>query len=327
MTETPEKVLQTLLARWTLFYILRHLLTFNHRTRGKLFRLDSTIRLALAEICSMTAIMNNILGDPTDGSYDYPATKRSTETNVNQMRFAEDCLDDFWNELESGIEAYTDYNVFQMLERRLFEPRKIYRTPEWMPPLEKTTTKKTTQPLKERAANVSIPLLTPSVSKTGVSTKPKVKVKTRGVPEPPAVEEGRLSPPVETPDLITAPRTTIKVPKRAYRVLSALLPESKAECHQRIEVAWDEFLQAMNTIGLQPEKLYGSVWIFMPKHTKSTSDDEKTKKYWVDVQRSIQFHEPKEVRRGSKMPTHYVRTFGRRLKHAYGWEDGMFVCE
>ena len=74
----------------------------------------------------------------------------------------------------------------------------------------------------------------------------------------------------------------------------------------------------MNHIGFQPEKLYGSVWIFMPRGTDDGADGGKPKggnrrhnvnypwtasdtspaKCLVDVKRSIQFHEPKEVRKG-----------------------------
>lgn len=109
-----------------------------------------------------------------------------------------------------------------------------------------------------------------------------------------------------------------KLPKRAYKVFSALLPSSSPQNHQRIEIAWEELLSAMNTIGLQPEKLYGSVWIFKPK-----GEDECL----LELKRSIQFHEPKEVRKGGKIPANMVRVYGRRLKHAYGWEGGMFGCE
>jgi hypothetical protein len=65
-------------------------------------------------------------------------------------------------------------------------------------------------------------------------------------------------------------------------------------------------------------KLYGSVWIFMPRMSGECK---------AEAKRSIQFHEPKEVRRGSKIPASMVRTFGRRMKHAFGWVDGMFVSE
>jgi hypothetical protein len=142
------------------------------------------------------------------------------------------------------------------------------------------------------------------------------------------------------------PMVRVKVPKRAYKVLSALLPEPSAAHHQRTEVAWDEFLQAMNLIGFQPEKLYGSVWILMPRGANGETEGGPTKRGnrrqsanypWtasdgappqclVNVQRSIQFHEPKEVRKGSKIPYYMLRTFGRRFKHAYGWQDGMFIC-
>ncbi len=138
------------------------------------------------------------------------------------------------------------------------------------------------------------------------------------------------------------PATRIKVPKRAYKVLSAFLPEPTAAHHQRTEVAWDDFLQAMSLIGFQPEKLYGSVWIFTPRSSAAElvkrgkqhkpnypwqGTNTAPPKYLVTVKRSIQFHEPKEVRKGSKMPPHMVRTFGRRFKHAFGWEDAMFECE
>lgn len=72
--------------------------------------------------------------------------------------------------------------------------------------------------------------------------------------------------------------------------------------------SWSDFLHALVSTGFRAEKLYGSVWQFVP--TK------------IDVERSIHFHEPHP---GGKMPYWVARRFGRRLNRAYGWESGMFV--
>ena len=280
-----------------------------------LFDLERDIRNALKDAFSSGDIPSAILGDPLDGKYDYPASKRHTEDNVDQMRFAEGCLDALWEELESSVKKRTSLSVNKIIKNRLLEPRELHRTPEWMPPL---VAPKAALVLKDRDPNISHFGTAPSVKDVITPAKPKTKIKTRGARGTTEDSDDKTSSP-EAPDPRVAEITrTIKVPKRAYKVLSALFPSAGADSHQRMEIAWEELLQAMNTIGLQPEKLYGSVWMFMPK----ASDECK-----VEMKRSIQFHEPKEVRRGSKIPPNMVRTFGRRLKQAYGWEDGMFVCE
>ncbi|KAH9836448.1 hypothetical protein Tdes44962_MAKER08480 [Teratosphaeria destructans] len=70
----------------------------------------------------------------------------------------------------------------------------------------------------------------------------------------------------------------------------------------------------MDAVGMRPEKLYGSVWVFRPEPGCDVAG------------RSIQFHEPKEVRRGGKIPSRMARVFGRRMRYTLGWEPGMFVC-
>lgn len=63
----------------------------------------------------------------------------------------------------------------------------------------------------------------------------------------------------------------------------------------------------MSSTGFAIEKLYGSVWQFTP------SD--------LDVERSIQFHEPHP---SGKIPFRMARRYGRRLFRAYGRHAGMF---
>lgn len=76
------------------------------------------------------------------------------------------------------------------------------------------------------------------------------------------------------------------------------------------EVAWNDFLHAMDSVGFSAQKLYGSVWHFQP--TK------------LDVERSIQFHEPHPQ---GKIPFLVARRHGRRLNRAYGWFGAMFVLK
>ena len=238
------------------------------------------------------------------------------------MRRAEKALDRFWKEIDDDMKATSGRTLTAIMKARMSTVREKHRTKPWKEPAKPatlTTPKgKGEAVLQELDINVIIPHAASSSKPEASLPTPKTKVKTRGVASSPAPAE----PAPRTPDpeednpsiLSTSP---IKVSKRAFKALDALVPAPTSSSHQRAEIAWNELLAAMDEIGLQPEKLYGSVWVFKPR------EDGKAK---VDVTRSISFHEPKEVRRGHKIPTNMVRTFGRRLKHAFGWWDGMFVC-
>ncbi|EGP83294.1 uncharacterized protein MYCGRDRAFT_96555 [Zymoseptoria tritici IPO323] len=68
--------------------------------------------------------------------------------------------------------------------------------------------------------------------------------------------------------------------------------------------------QGGGATGFEAEKLYGPVWNFRP--TK------------LDVERSIQFHEPHP---SGKIAYRVCRGHGRRLNRAYGWTGDNFVAE
>jgi hypothetical protein len=76
------------------------------------------------------------------------------------------------------------------------------------------------------------------------------------------------------------------------------------------EIAWRDSLYAMASTGFAPQILYVSIWQFTPRN--------------LDVERSIQFHEPHP---GTKLLFTWARRIGRRLFRAYGWHGGMFVLE
>ena len=289
--------------------------TESFKPTGDLLKLEAKVRCGLEKAFSNGEMIDAVgfLINPLDGRFSYPAAKQYTKANVEQMRFAEGLLDELWAEIEFYVLETKNLSLTKVIKNRLSAPRKKYRTREWMPPLVAPTKAPV---LTERSTNV--PRFGEGSKATDVVTpaKEKTKIKTRGLASTPKEDEDKTSFSIETSAPSTT--TTVAVPKRAYKVLSALFPAPGAASHQRTEIAWEELLQALNTIGFQPLKLYGSVWMFMPKGNGECM---------VEAKRSIQFHEPKEVRRGSKIPASMVRTFGRRMKHAFGWEDGMFVCE
>ena len=129
------------------------------------------------------------------------------------------------------------------------------------------------------------------------------KKKTRGVAvlHTPA-NEVVAPPPSSLPD----EQPVFEVDARALKVFRTLfyIPSQNSTPG---EVPWTDFLHAMISVGFLPEKLYGSVWHFQPTN--------------LDVERSIQFHEPHPT---GKLPYWRARRFGRRLERAYGWFGGMF---
>jgi hypothetical protein len=261
--------------------------------------------------------------DPTGPCWRYPVDKRPSQENTKLMRHAEFHLDLFWDELDCYVDEISagQYQLYRTIKGRTLHHGEIHRTPPWVEPKApkaKAADLEPVTPLRERDINSMHSHYHDSPSHNCISSTPRVKIKTRGTPreEPSDVASPEtLSPSESAPP---APTQIVKVPRRDYKVFCALLPPPTSDFHQRSEISWDELLHAMESIGLQPEKLYGSVWIFKPLPGDACK---------VQVNRSIQFHEPKEVRKGSKIPSRMVRVLGRRLKYTYGWEPGMFGCE
>ncbi|KAF9117617.1 hypothetical protein BGW39_002003 [Mortierella sp. 14UC] len=124
---------------------------------------------------------------------------------------------------------------------------------------------------------------------SGDKAPQKIKVKTRGV-------------------ALATPHPMSHCILQALRSLPIPSPLSRSA--QPGEIPWNDFLHAMSAAGFAIEKLYGSAWHFMPSK--------------LDVERSIQFHEPHPA---SKIPFKTARRFGRWLFRAYGWRRDMFKQE
>ena len=220
------------------------------------------------------------LADPSDGKFFYPVDKRRTRENTKAMQQAEKHLDEFWENLDKQLMRRTDLSRHEAFRRLLSAPRILRRTPDWIEP-DSAVRPEDCHPVEELCRPFSQLYLelehrTQSTIDSGNVVLPKAKIKTRGVPlrTQPSVEgPPALAEQGDIPDI----QPTFTVDKRALKVFSTLFYKP-SRTSQPGEVPWNDFLHGMRATGFAVEKLYGSVWQFTP----ST----------LDVERSIQFHEP-----------------------------------
>lgn len=238
------------------------------------------------------------LGNPEDGKFRYPIDKRRTKDNVNQLRDAESNLDSFWSEIDritSKAHGFSELATGKLLR----QAKILKRTPEWIEPM------KNAGQGSKGSVDVDLPLsaLYFDVGKPRFDApKLKDKKKTRGTPS----KAKELS--AEHADRTEDDRQPIfEVDNRAAKVFRTIFYTPSPTATPG-EVPWTDFVHAMVSTGFSAEKLYGSAWQFSPSN--------------LDVDRSIQFHEPHPA---SKLPYRIARRFGRRLNKAYGWHGQMFV--
>jgi hypothetical protein len=256
------------------------------------------------------------LGNPMDGRFNYPSDKRRTADNVRELQNAEAALKAYWTQMET-VMAFFGLSLRLFLEEHLSKDQnQIHTTNDWedepadlLPPAKAPSWK------TGEAPTSTVPHIGNENKKIEIMFEEKVKLKTQG-----KAQDGEEIPP-SAPQLavrmLTKVHKPICIPRRSFKVMSALLPSPSTISQAPREVSWDDFVYTLNTIGLVPEKLYGSVWIFKP-----LPEGEGL----VSVDRSIQFHEPKGVRRGNKIDFTQVRRFGDRLKRAFGWDGETFAC-
>ncbi|KAI0096982.1 hypothetical protein GGR51DRAFT_542202 [Nemania sp. FL0031] len=253
------------------------------------------------------------LGDPSDGKFQYPVGKRQNKANIETLRRSEANLDAFWNAVDDMLYRKTGSLNGTAYQQVISQPRYLQRTPEWVEPAARKEE-------KANQNNASYDYVLPFsrlFQETGstsaraevlASAAGKTKVKRRGVSEVESTSEddtAAVPPPGSLPDV----QPTFKVDARALKVFRTVFFDPAANTTAG-EVAWRDFLHAMEVTGFTAEKLYGSVWHFQPTR--------------LDVERSIQFHEPHP--RG-KIPFLVARRHGRRLSRAYGWYGTMFVLK
>lgn len=256
------------------------------------------------------------LGDPSGGKFQYPVGKRQNKQNIDILRRSEANLDTFWNAVDDMLYRKAGNLNGTAYRQVLSQPRYLQRTPQWVEPAAK---KKDMSNQNNGSYEYVLPLpFSRLFQETGPDLSArtealalgagKIKVKSRGMPGAESIDENDTAPP-PPPGNLADVQPSFKVDSRALKVFRTVFFDPAANTTAG-EVAWRDFLHAMDSTGFTAQKLYGSVWHFQP--TK------------LDVERSIQFHEPHP--RG-KIPFLVARRHGRRLSRAYGWQGTMFVLK
>lgn len=265
-------------------------------------------------------------GDPSDGKFNYPSDKKRTQKTTNDMRKAEGNLDAFWKAADLH---YQKRGGRPRINTRLsiLESRQLERTPEWIEPIKPT--KSTVSKTNEQKTADSFSHLSISQPESPFEAPiEKVKAKTRGDALPQDESNDLDNLPEEPSD--TQP--TFQVNNRAFKVFKTLF-HSPFQSDLPGETPWTDFLYAMAATGFIPEKLYGTLHsplIFTRNVWLRERADSNVGSVWqftpttLDVERSIQFHEPHPR---SKIPFQHARRIGRRLNRAYGWTGSIFVLE
>ncbi|KAI1324845.1 hypothetical protein F5Y16DRAFT_423508 [Xylariaceae sp. FL0255] len=253
-------------------------------------------------------------GDPSGGKFQYPVGKPRTRANVEVLRKSEANLDYFWSEVD--VILYKNVRRLNSTAYKLLfaQSRRLQRTPEWL----ESTAKNEKSEEGHDQDNASFEYVRPftklfrdtksisSVSAEALAVGARrTKVKRRGVGTESMNKDYAVLHPANSPDI----QPTFEVDARALKVFRIVFFDPAANTTAG-EVPWRDFLHAMSSTGFTAQKLYGSVWHFQPTR--------------LEVERSIQFHEPHP--RG-KIPFLVARRHGRRLNRAYGWDGDMFILK
>jgi hypothetical protein len=242
-------------------------------------------------------------GNPTEGRFYYPSDKRRTKATTESLREAEANLDLFWEKIDDHYRRKIGKSLDQVVRHIFTEGRPLERTPEWIEPIkEKKSSAQSDLDLDRHFSSLQVGS---EESSKFIPPQQKLKPKTRGS----AQKNDTSTTEADYTTLAEDNQPTFKLKNRAFKVFKALF-YNPFQSDLPGEVQWADFLFAMAATGFAPQKLYGSVWQFTPSK--------------LDVERSIQFHEPHPV---GKIPFRVARRIGRRLTRAYGWHGGMFALE
>lgn len=244
------------------------------------------------------------LGSPINSRFTYPSDKRRSQTTTETMQKAESDLEKFWTYVDKSHRRKTGKTLGEAVKYIMKDPFRLERTPDWVDAPKQPMASKDSMIKGKDALPESLSALhldSADIPSKFVLAETKIKPKTCGS----AHEESSSIPDTPpTPQAEEDAKPTFVLKNRAFKVFKTLF-FNPAQSDLPGDIPWAEFLFAMRVTGLAPEKMYGSVWQFTP-----TS---------LDVERSIQFHEPHPA---SKIPFSNARRIGRRLARAYGWEGG-----
>ncbi|PVH84148.1 hypothetical protein DL98DRAFT_584726 [Cadophora sp. DSE1049] len=239
-------------------------------------------------------------GPPESGRYEYPCWKPRKRQNIDRMRRAEKCLDEYWEMFDHGFYSSCGKSIHDY-DPQVFKCRQIIRTPEEEP-------RPKPKPKDSGIVLDEIDLALAQLNKDNSSRVCNEAVETSS-PEPDLQANGLL--PIQ--EFLATDRTQFTFTERSLKVLRKMFkvpyPEPPAE------IKWTDFLTAMLDAGFQITKQYGSLWLFTPIS--------------LGVDRSIFLYEPQidfDARSGVlEMDFKHAQRLARRLNYAYGWDETWFA--
>ena len=236
---------------------------------------------------------------PGDGKFNYPTDKKRTKQTTETMITAEKNLDLFWSRFDVNWKRLAGKNISDCMgdhaPRQKGQQKE--RTAPWVEPVKEEKSKAGPKDLNPKEWS--------NIKDDKILVTIKQKVKTKGIGQTTDIEEAAQKAPSAQVDQ----QPIFKVDKSSLKVFNTLF-FTPGQAKAPGEIPWVDFLRAMGSTGFAAQKLYGSIWQFTP--TK------------LDVERSIQFHEPHPA---VKIRFQVARRMGRRLTRAYGWHGGMFELE
>jgi hypothetical protein len=236
---------------------------------------------------------------PGDSKFNYPTDKKRTKQTTEAMIAAEKNLDLFWSRFDVNWKRLAGKNILACMGDHSPKQKgqQKERTAPWVEPVKEDKPKADLKELKSKDWTES--------KDAKITITPKQKLKTKGVGQAVNTEEVAQQAPIAQADK----QPIFKVDKSSLKVFNTLF-FTPGQAKAPGEIPWVDFLRAMGSTGFAAQKLYGSIWQFTP--TK------------LDVERSIQFHEPHPA---VKIRFQVARRMGRRLMRAYGWHGEMFELE
>ena len=280
---------------------------------------------------TLTTFRNKVQGLPQKSDIlPYPSDKKRSQQHVAEMQKAEHNLDTIWSMIDQFMkdniqqEESKLYRVHYLIFRSTLPLREgLSRTEDWNPPQSRTM-RADVDTLGEDFRELELERRTLTEGTLSSPTKSAFKRKTKQKRKPiPQFELGAPAPggpaPVLAPEVAFAPQpATPSTPKPLFLLKKRWLNVFKTVFHNPDivgnQIVWQDFVQAMINIGFSAEKLFGSVWRFMPPSENMPKGENKA--------RAILFHEPHP---DSTVPYVLARRFGRRLDRVYGFESWMFA--
>ena len=286
------------------------------------------------------------LVNPSNGCFAYPADKRRTKETAEAMQRAEQNLDEFWAYIDQVMYRKAGCLEQTVLQEMMANPKAMRRTREWAEPSAGAANtamvangngngktngggKKKKAGNKAAKANAAAaPVVGSNAAASTADSEPHLvplspffydlyKGKAaNGSAEPDGSNESSTRSCYGSNGSHTANGTSIKVDSRALKVFRALYfhPDGSSTFG---EIPWNDFVNAMSSVGFQAEKMYGSLWHFRPTKQGVAGVNPSTGD-------SIMFCDPFPQ---TKIAFDGARWIGRRLTRAYGWNRDTFVAK